>query len=242
MKEVPMLFSTPMVQAILEGRKTMTRRVVKPQPGIDVFQVLAPGRDVFTTKWEKADYWTFTDGSLQAPIVENRKCPYGKVGDVIWVRESYKIDGSMNHGESVLGVTYKAGGRWIQNDSKEVFEIFHKSKGGWRPSIHIPKAAARIWLQVEDIKVERLQDISEEDAVAEGLKVQQTKLGESYFDYTTGYHNGLFKPRASFRTLWQSLHSPESWEANPWVWAVKFKVLSITGKPGVLTNQQVSNV
>jgi hypothetical protein len=215
MKELPMIFPTPSVQAILEGRKIMDRRVVKAD---------LDSRGVrFTNRWED---W-------HGNIV---KCPFGKSGDILWVRETFKVEGSMSHGQSVLGVTYKANDRWVENESKEVFNIYHRGNTGWRPSTQLPKNAARIWLQVEDIKVERLQDISEEDARAEGLKVQQTKLGESYFDYTTGYHNGLFKPRASFRTLWQSLHGPESWEANPWVWAVTFKVLSTTGKPGLLTN------
>lgn len=212
MKEIPILFSTAMVQAILEGRKSQTRRLVKDKHvlySLDVNKVIP-------------EYFKDGDGGW---------CPYGKPGDVLWVRETYMIEGSMSHGESVLGVKYKAGGRWIQNDSKEVFEIFHKSKEGWRPNIFLPKVAARIWLQVESVRVERLKDITDSDAIAEGIESKETKLGPSYIDYETGYCNGLFDARRCFQSLWQLINGAESWQANPWVWVVSFKVLFTTGKP-----------
>lgn len=259
-----MLFSTPMVQAILEGRKIMTRRVVKPQPGIDVFQVLPSGRDVFTMKWEKADYWTFTDGSLQAPIVENRKCPYGKVGDVIWVRETYVRACLSEDGEGpVEGESwrywYKADSDWGNHDWHHSNKDGPQSSPQWTSSIYMPKAAARIWLEVTDIKVERVQDINEEDAKAEGVYLSSEPIWPRDFSYCPdcggdGTHGALgpnlgvtevdcvtcdtYKKR--FQILWGQINGHESWNANPFVWVVSFKVLSTTGKPS-LTPKPTTN-
>lgn len=233
MKEIPILFSTPMVQAILEGRKSQTRRIMEPQPwyGSQVPDgphfIFPPGSGQrFNAEVSKNGNWYVMQEGFQRYFSKMAKW---QPGDLLWVREIYKIEGSMSHGESVLGVKYKAGGRWIQNDSKEVFDIFHKSKEGWRPNIFLPKIAARIWLQVTDIRVERLQDISEEDAKAEGVE----KIDDSIFCWRHygGKYAGCSTARNSFQSIWKSINGDESWNINPWVWVISFNILSTTGKP-----------
>lgn len=192
MKEHPILFSTPMVQAILEGRKTQTRRIVKPQ----LNENLHLCRDLV------AEY---NNGILI-------KCPYGKKGDLLWIRESWQFD--------------KKFPLSTEEPNKSAFTYFFKADKmdhvqrliKWRPAIHMPKDAARIWLQIEEVRVERLQDISEEDAKAEGIMVYEK--GTDWLEAKFG-----------FQILWETINGIESWHENPWVWVVKFKVLSTTGKP-----------
>lgn len=174
-KERPILFSTPMVQAILQGRKTQTRRVVK-----EPFQG-------WMNKAQNPDWW------VEIP----EQCPYGQPGDVLWVRESFsKIYEN--------GFEYKAG--------------FTDEPIKWKPSIHMPKAAARIWLRITDVRVERLLAISQYDAIAEGVP-----------NYTNDDGSKLL-PADSFLVLWHSIHGKGSVEANPWVWVLSFEVLSTTGR------------
>lgn len=226
MKEIPILFSTSMVQAILEGRKTMTRRtkgldVINEKPDAWVFQ------EVFTHvgKYEREKHiFRFVDGKGGFVDIP---CPYGKPGDVLWARESFSEPVLYDGAEP--DYLYKTDGdiqRW----------------GGkpWKPSIHMPKAAARIWLQVTDIRVERLQDITEEDAIAEGILHDEIGFKDYDKERAKGYgHPDYDYPhvqdaRLSFLSLWESINGFESRNANPWVWVVSFKVLSITGRPETL--------
>jgi hypothetical protein len=216
-KEIPLLFSTPMVQAILEGRKIMTRRIVKPQPAIS---------DDTVYKRHNQDIWDSAEWG------EEWKCPYGKVGDLIWVRESCRTIGghAAKPDYSVMSpndFVYKADESW---------------NGPFKPSIHMPKAAARIWLQVTDVRVERLQEISEHDAKAEGIeqiKVCNLSDPNDKIRYRDYHYSDAMHPKArlwytakrSFETLWQSINGEECWNQNPWVWCVSFKVLSTTGRP-----------
>lgn len=202
----PILFSTPMVQAILAGRKTETRRVVKGWG-------LAWLNEGFTPEFVAAE------GNIE------NVCPYGHPGTVLWVRETWQ---QRNDKALKLGFDkyyYKA-------DFKGCTEA------GWKPSIHMPKAAARIWLQVTEIKVERLQDITDVDAINEGVETWESPVHKNLPTYQNYLNPCLDKsecvflsPKLSFQTLWQSINGPDSWESNPWVWVVKFKVLSTTGKP-----------
>jgi hypothetical protein len=176
MKEYPILFSTPMVQAILEGRKTQTRRVIQPQPKVI---------NKHDFKWKNLCYSGMTEIHGGTFRLQN---PYGWPGDLLWVRETFQIIPPNS-------IFYKA--------DKE-----NKVKKGWKPSIHMPKEAARIWLQIKDVRVERLQQISYADAKAEGVEYP---------------HN--------FYDLWLKINGPLSWDANPWVWVVEFEVVSTTGKP-----------
>lgn len=217
-KERPILFSSAMVAALLAGRKTQTRRIVK-------YPVKCP--DYFISVGESKE---------QGPPL--RWCPYGEAGDFLWVRESFRrIPGNVTGSE---------------NDYPE--EILYKVdgiEGPFKPSIHMPKAASRIWLEVTDIRVERVQDISEQDAIAEGVEknckgiiekcVSCSNLktgcqGEGeYFHYMRGFDDfSAFSAQESFFSLWEKINGKESLDSNPWVWVVSFKVLSTTGKPETL--------
>jgi hypothetical protein len=167
MKHRPILFSTDMVQAILEGRKTQTRRVVKPQSNANVID--------FGHEWERGEFFA--------------RCPYGQPGDVLWVRETWAPLG--DYPKCNYTFMYKADVE--QNYSK------------WKPSIHMPREAARLFLRIKSVRVERLQEITCQDVFAEGL--------ESGHD-------------SKFITLWESINGHESWEANPWVWVVEFERIS----------------
>lgn len=204
--ERPILFSTPMVKAILEGRKTQTRRVMKMSRRNDMFCGLSNDPD---TSWP-ADY---PFGALMGRAFydnEAVKCPYGKVGNVLWVRESWNVEQypvAPEGDRDELLYFYRATER-VYTDMK------------WRPSIHMPKAAARIFLEITDIRVERLREISDKDAFAEGI---QAVVNAGQQDDGTA--------RGAFKTLWQSINGEESWQGNPWVWCITFKILSTTGKP-----------
>jgi hypothetical protein len=201
--ERPILFSTPMVQAIMEGRKTMTRRVVKPQPIHDLKLIVVSG-DRYSSVSKKN-----TDGSYS---VWNAKCPYGKVGDVLWVRETWRKSTKFNGEEYVL---------YYADDCSLNAGI--KPPGKWKPSIHMPKSACRIWLEITNIRVERLQDISEQDAKAEGVEeIHPAPFVIRWKDYIAE-PNFLDSPYWSFYSLWCSINGAQSWKDNPWVWVVEFK-------------------
>lgn len=214
-KEIPILFSTPMVLAKLEGRKTMTRRVVKGK----------------ALQWLEQD--GFTPEFVADP--ENGLCPYGKPGDWLYTRETWQHTDciNLNREDENAGYIYKAlenGGDWESNIGE----------WAWKPSIHLPKNGSRIWDEVVSVRIERLHDITEADAVAEGI-LKHEELGRMrYKDYmadASGYgHPNIDYPtvglaKTSFATLWEKINGKESWDANPWVWVVEFKVLSTTGKP-----------
>jgi len=221
-KEIPILFSTPMVQAIIDGRKTETRRVMKPQPLLLVYK-----NTLCVDSWNnyasdiEDDYKTY-------------KCPYGKPGDVLWVRESFNRDYPTKQ------IYFKASWETLPEWLKEVANEHGFGALEWKPSIHMPKAAARIWLQVEEIRVERLQDITEESAIAEGIIDYEDGTYKNYFTQKgLREQDGVdcILAKGSFQSLWCSINGLESWDANPWVWVVKFKVLSTTGKPRTLGYQ-----
>lgn len=204
-KHIPILFSTPMVQAILEGRKTQTRRVVKPQ----LNQHLHLNRDYV------AEYW---EGELV-------KCPYGQPGDVLWVRETWCLTQPYHPDAYYFG--YKQGDH-SENEAPEKYDF--STPDVWKPGIHMPKAACRIFLKVISVRVERLQDISEQDAIAEGIErsysVNRSPGIEykNYFPLNKG-GEGFATASWSFESLWQTIHAgkPSSWENNPWVWVVEFE-------------------
>ena len=196
MKFYPIFFSTEMVQAILEGRKTQTRRVVKGT----ALEWLQP--DMFTPEF-------VGDSS-------NSLCPYGNLGDVLWVRETWA---------PALGVyAYKA-------DYTQCTLNEPRNKGLWKPSIHMPKEAARLFLQIKSVRVERLNDISEEDAIAEGVEfLGVDDNGPNYKNYTHGNPLNWYgedPASGSFRSLWSSIYGDRygthSWQSNPWVWVIEFE-------------------
>lgn len=230
-KEIPILFKTDMVQAILSGTKTQTRRIVKvPIRQDDEFHNCFPVPKGIDTDAGFAFAKDITKSSLF-----KMHCPYGKVGDVLWVRESF-LKGYASLDKSDLRYYIYRDGDQMYTDGNyakskavptEKALLAHK----WKPSIHMPKEAARIWLQVTDIRVERLQSISESDAIAEGIeKLSAAPLGKPlYMDYMSD--QPFYSAIASYGSLWCSINGLDAWVANPFVWVVSFKVLSTTGKP-----------
>lgn len=213
-KEKPILFSTPMVQAILDGRKTQTRRIVKNIPAeaennTELLQILISG-------------WHSKYGSIF--------CPYGKPGDVLWVRETWKSLGFSQDTNAML-ISYKDGAsKWVRVQGEK--KLFAQNK--WKPSIHMPKDAARIWLKNNKVRVERLHDISDEDAIKEGVEFIPGFATQNWKDYSDKYAPPFISPQHSFISLWDSINGEESWDENPWVWVVEFEVLSTTGKPEII--------
>ncbi|MDW3712899.1 hypothetical protein [Pseudomonas sp. 2023EL-01195] len=204
-KDRPIIFSGPMVRAILEGRKTVTRRVIKPQPYIDTSGNFC---------WNGSNYGQNENGprsaALASPIpcskTKRVACPYGKPGDRLWVRETHFINDFR--------------GANVPEDDRAEAEIVYRadplpcwegeeSEIPWRPSIHMPRWASRILLEITAVRVERVQDISDEQALAEGVDQTNTSI--------PGY------ARQRFQDLWESINGTGSWDANPWVWVVEFK-------------------
>lgn len=192
-RERPIIFSTEMVKAILEGRKTQTRRVVKPQLE-DYRDGYPDGRDCPPTSVVKQRGHWIDEGDFLHDY-----CPYGKVGDLLWVRETHNIGGIPPNEWAI----YKA-----DEYSEPVV---------WRPSIHMPKWATRIWLEITGVRVERLQDISHQEVIAEGV----TPLP---FGDTRRYMSGVPVGIQNFRFLWDSLNAKRGygWNVNPWVWVIEF--------------------
>lgn len=203
-KERPILFNAAMVRALLNGHKTQARRVMKPQP--------EPTPDDYPGP--KGHWWP--SNAVQSMVhIENQVqngeewsgfaaeiCPYGRKGDRVWVREAHYINGMICPEEPCPPVIYRA-------DPLPCWEG-EEHEIRWRPSIHMPRWASRITLEIVSVRVEQLQDISNEDAVAEGigtpLDIRYAALDE-------------FKP------LWESINGAGSWAANPWVWVIEFKRL-----------------
>jgi hypothetical protein len=211
----PILFSTEMVEAIISGRKTQTRRVFKDHPSLS-----SDISKVDLKKWMGAhpDYiYSF--------------CPYGKPGDILWVRETWKSVGFDDDIMPQLHIQYKDGvSRWVDVD----VEVKLKAENKWKPSIHMIKAAARIWLRVKRVDVDRLQNISENDAISEGIfegeKSPTFRRFKNYYNKPCRFFNGreksFWNPVTSFFSLWCSINGRESLESNPWVWVVEFEVIS----------------
>lgn len=206
-KERPILFSGPMVRAILEGRKTQTRRIVKG--GINETSNEHFGYRLLGVKNGRAIF----DGMLPVGV----DCPYGKPGERLWVREAWApVD--RRRGSSDPEYLYRA--ELLQGEAFLGVEQ-------WRPSIHMPRAACRLLLEITDVRVERLQDISEGDALAEGVleNLDQTTLYD-FWHYGGEGCWGEFNAVGSFASLWESINGPGSWNQNPWVWVVEFKKIA----------------
>jgi hypothetical protein len=202
--EKPILFSTPMVQAIIKGTKTQTRRIIKmPSWGV--------GWEYFETDSKKAQV------SSRNGCVAEILCPYGSPASFLWIRETWRPALSETH----ECFAYKADGKYKCGKSAPLDNYY---KPTWKPSIHMPRKACRLLLEVSEINVERLQDISEEDAIAEGVEQTHLYQGHPYYrDYLRG--GGDLKPIESFASFWQSINGADFWNLNPWVWVVKFEKL-----------------
>jgi len=261
-EERPILFNTPMVQAILEGRpsdrasragKTQTRRVIKPQPPEDAHEFHFLDNRPEWIKRKINNSWSYfgdpEHGSFPCNDSDKLKCPYGQPGDLLWVRETFcKTTEEYLHVKTKLPFVYKADVKDFKIVKQEMSNMGWK----WKPSIHMPKAAARIWLKVKDVRVERLQEISEEDILAEGVRIPVNRETGNV-EVRLGVDNSAlsFLPEKSINTkytqsqllfahwaeLWCKVNGRQSWDANPWVWVVEFEVVSTTGKPVFKSNR-----
>lgn len=206
MKERPILFSGPMVRAILEGRKTQTRRIVKKQPRVDP---------------ETGDWLsTYSDGSEQRlPIAWWMElklgfdCPYGQPGDRLWVRETWRPKSHQ----------FPTGWPWEYKAT--CTQDLTPSDGPWRPSIHMPRAASRLLLEITDMRIERLDEINFTESIVEGIEYVLNDAGHPIFKNYLTEEFDIRNPSRSFMSLWASIHGPESWDANPWVWVISFRKL-----------------
>lgn len=225
MKESPILFTGEMVRAILDGRKTQTRRILKVQP-------LPP-----VTRWIMHDHWWVPKGvndAVQQQFISTwpnaLKCFYGQPCDRLWVRETWAIGVSTDnswHSENGRIKSIAEPQRYARRYAADGTEGFY---GKWRPSIFMPKWACRLWLELTDVRVERLQEITEADAIAEGVKVCPNMNGR---EGTTGYVwpgspydlSGLCHSSAitAFSQGWESINGADSWADNPWVWVLTFR-------------------
>lgn len=200
MKERPILFNTPMVQAILSSHKTQTRREIKNKLIIEQAEFECGHRPNVIRNEPSLQYW-----------IENG-CPFGQVGDRLWVRETFRLYDldECPHADFPCG---------CPRNGTPLYKASHDCDDGekWKPSIHMPRSACRLILEITKIRVERLNDISSEDAKAEG------------FDYSThpsaiqmGYAVGA---KTNFRVTWEQIYGQNEWNKNPWVWVVEFKVI-----------------
>lgn len=209
MTERGILFSAPMVRKLLAGEKTQTRRLVNPASwdphGLALNAVLAHGGKLGVQAYFGQESWGV-------------RCPYGMVGDRLWVRETFYCDhvwaGSKGTVEEWLAMTYyradyESEAAWSQA------EEWAERTPAWRPSIHMPRWASRILLDVTEVRVQRLQEITRQDAIAEGVPLSIP--AELCAD-----------PVAEFGNLWDCINEDRCpWKANPWVWAVSFKLVEV---------------
>ncbi|WP_213322607.1 morphogenetic protein [Klebsiella aerogenes] len=226
MKERGMIFNAEMVRAILDGRKTQTRRIVKGADGAVKFckEWDINGKEVFVVLGGK-------DHTGMNPVLGAISCPFGAVGDRIWVRETFQ--GPLVHEE--LFEEYRAYPEKFETPEyceyaadggvrPEYCDLDDNLRHGWLPSIHMPRWASRILLEITGVRVERLNAISEEDAMREGIDADILAESQDNYDCIAD-HNMTGRPTAKgyFSDLWQSIYGVESWEANPWVWVIEFK-------------------
>jgi hypothetical protein len=196
--EHPIIFSGWSINRILAGEKSETRRIVKPQPPSDVRSVM----------WDDmGGDWIGTVGSRNDPIRWNEKCPYGQPGDVLWVREAFRLPECYDH----LSPREYVDDTCLHAVQYEAYQPYDKQYGGYRwgrkrPSIHMPRELCRLRLRVEGVRVERLQEIDGDDAAAEGI--------------STDYH--IIKRQRRFARKWNDIHGTGAWEENPHVWVVEF--------------------
>lgn len=217
MKERPILFSGTMVRAILSGSKSQTRRIVKPQPDADQVLSMRKGSTGFQFAFDLSDFCRTTDARRIRWEV-----PYGQPGDRLWVRETFAIVPRTAYARSDgVQQTLRPEDPY-DHDAAIYREGWTRSRGGfrWRPSIHMPRWASRLTLEITGVRVERLQDISEADAIAEGVTAVSSG-GVTLFT-TTGV-NCFQTAKDAYAALWESINGPGSWDANPWVWVVEFR-------------------
>lgn len=210
MKDTPILFTSENVRAIFDGRKTQTRRL----NGLKKFN-RQPDR------WRLEGSTFAFDGGFEYVPVPN--CPYGQPGDRLWVRETWAVDRCYDHMKpSAIPASRPA--YYYHAKPNHIVENWHKK----RPSIFMPRWACRLWLELTEVRVERLQECSEADAIAEGIEcVGGPTSCNPWRNYRIGQPGEMnmhcSAPSRSYMTLWESINGEGSWEANPWVWVLTFK-------------------
>jgi hypothetical protein len=197
----PILFGAPMVRAILDGRKTQTRRAVKPMGRDDAFVLLDGGDGWWPYRSDDGESSVTSDG-MESP----HRCPYGVPGGRLWVKETWSHSGD--------GV-WSIGAARMASSGSPVYRADGELPGvKWWSPIHMPREFSRITLEVTGVRVERLQDISQSDAEAEGVDCIKAKVPT---------------PRDAFRYLWDDINDRGSWDTNPWVWVIEFNRVSEEG-------------
>lgn len=203
MKERGIIFNSEMVRAILDGRKTQTRRIINPQPELTQ-------KSGF--KWKGGLFGAGSDDRETNRNFAHKKCPFGKIGDRLWVRETFCIVHDEQFGEENW-IDYRATPKY--SDKKPAgwdAEPNDPEALNWSPSIHMPRWASRITLEITDVRVERLQEASDDDFKAEGYPLERALTGGSTDAFCW------------FRHLWDSVSKPDcNFESNPWVWVIEFK-------------------
>lgn len=207
MGDHPILFSAPMVRALIAGTKTQARRIIKPQGGSRVWQERAPIGDLVWKTDVRHTYGPTTMLFLREP------------GDRLWCREAWRTDAAFDHVaprdlDVATPYRFEADGRWL-----DPYEMGDLSPGRLRSSMHMPRWASRLTLIVTDVRVQRLQDISEEDARAEGLEWVPPTYGVKGIAASWDPN-----PVFAYAALWQEINGADSWDANPWVAAYTFTV------------------
>jgi hypothetical protein len=208
MKERPILFSAPMVRALLDASKTQTRRVCKPMNAWVV-------KDCLEVRNVDGVLHHFLKGAQQP--IERLRSPYGQPGDRLWVKETWSEVGTMDPGLIVYRADYRACVPAQYQNLPPAAEI------KWKPSLFMRRTASRILLEVVSVRVERLQDISEADAVAEGVVKFSDNLINGIPGWK-GYPEAIPRPTAkdAYVDLWELINGINSWDVNPWVWVVEF--------------------
>jgi hypothetical protein len=215
-KERPILFSALMVKALLEGSKTQTRRIVKPRKSVNFGCLLYPNE---------------LAGEVNNGVMDN--CPW-RPGGRLWVRETWQpaaprdgtwpdvsFYGCKTAPLSLIPERY-------QNPENCLFRASWQGPDliGWKPSIFMPRWASRITLEIVNVRVEKLQDISDEDAIAEGIPRFGDGFGRWHPDPDDINYTGTTKkPVLSYMGLWEYVNGPGSWDKNPWVWVIEFKIV-----------------
>lgn len=213
MTERGMIFNAEMVRAILDGRKTQTRRIMKLQPKPSKSR---PGDFWFSSKKLESMVHVSDLAPGNSPIadyhlfIQEHCCPLGAVGDRIWVREAFRVHSLAT---DVATLVYKASERnsWTEQTHRVPVAVCNKpaTPEKWTPSLHMPRWASRILLEITDVRVERLKSISDRDALREGCSTADMRSGDCVADV--------------FARLWASIYGSDSWNANPWVWVISFE-------------------
>lgn len=205
MRERPILFSGPIVRAILAGQKTQTRRVAKEFAGRDDLD------------------------AILRRFPNQNGCPYGQPGDRLWVRENFDFLPAGGHDDpQACEIVYWADGSSEPRSAPPDYNPMIYSYPKVRPSIHMPRWASRILLEIVSVRVERLQDISDADAQAEGVEGHYVEDGWYWRNYLLSDADAAVSPMLtsvedSFRSLWEYINGAGAWDTNPWVWAVEFR-------------------